>query len=170
MFLTTWPLPEFTVYGNFLLWIILPVLLISIAITIYWHYRGKARMTNEEFDELTSSMYSENPVIVSRGAHVFFDHSKLIKDYEDKLHYEHARFAALKHDFRRLEQKYTNALGKTSIPPNPAELSPEIFEDFYHAEKMAILDRLAELERVYMSRVEGNSYQAMPLQAAGNNQ
>jgi DNA repair exonuclease SbcCD ATPase subunit len=101
-----------TEFGRFLQiasWIILPVLILSVLITVWYHRKRKNRIQEDDaraidFLLAPAGIPVEDP---GPGAYVLFDHSNLIRQYQEKLSYNHARYAALQQDFKKLELKYS---------------------------------------------------------------
>ena len=111
MLLAIGPSFEFVRFLQVLGWIILPVALLALIITIVLHYRKK-RSGNilAENDEEKLILASPEQLGYTRGdgEYVFFDHSALISEYKKRLSYNHARYTALRHDFDRLQVRYTD--------------------------------------------------------------
>ncbi len=165
MMLAAGPLIEFAKFLQIVSWIILPVLLTAVLITVFIHYRRKKKREKEDFDpdeDLLLSYADNESDSNATGAYVLFDHSGLIRQYQNKLSYNQARYTALKHDFEKLERKYSNAL-ETGIPlinikNNDMENNTEQLQivvdkvrEEYTAEKKELLARLEQLDRSYKS-------------------
>ncbi len=108
MLLAIGPLSPLTNFLQIICWIILPVLLLTIAVTVIHHYVRKKQNAAEALEEdelniLTSPDNKTDP------AYLYFDHSGILRQYQDKLSYSHARYAALKKDFEKLDQQYRDA-------------------------------------------------------------
>jgi chromosome segregation ATPase len=162
MLLATGLLMEFAKFLQIISWIMLPVLLAIIAITIFFHYRRKRRKDiggQHPLEDILSSPTDDHDT--SRpGAYVLFDHSGLIRQYKNKLSYNHAKYTALKHDFEKLERKYRAIAdgGKprfVNLKNNDMENTPEQLmnkmADEYAAEKKELLTRIEQLDRSYKS-------------------
>ena len=109
MFLVAGPSPEFLKFIQILAWIIAPIFLIAIVVTIYMHYRKrkkKDQLTGAEEDELLEASPEQVGYTKGDGEYVLFDHSPLIQEYKDRLTYHHARNAALQQDMDKLSAKY----------------------------------------------------------------
>ncbi len=110
MLLTSGPSFEFIKFIQVFCWIVLPVLLLAVLVTIFFHYRKKrsAVFTDENIDEkLTTASPEQMGFTRGDGEYVLFDHSVLIGKYKNRLSYNHARYMALRRDFEKLE--ITNA-------------------------------------------------------------
>lgn len=161
MLLATGLLMEFAKFLKIISWIMLPVLLAIIAITIFFHYRRKRKQDDNgqhKLDDVLSLAAGEHTS--KPGAYVLFDHSGLIRQYKNKLSYNHAKYTALKHDFDKLERKYRAMVdaGKSrfvNLKNNDMENTPEQLmnkmADEYAAEKKELLARLEQLDRSYKS-------------------
>ncbi len=113
MLLSIVPLPEFAQFLIIILWITIPLLLLSLSLTALAHYqRKKKKKKEEESKERGWALTSPEEFLQNQpaGAQIFFDHTGLIQEYQDKLSYNHARYAALKQDFEKLELKYTSTI------------------------------------------------------------
>lgn len=152
---------EFAKFLQIISWIMLPVLLGIILVTIFLHYRRKKKTHESGQNMLDDILLSpgENDT-AKTGAYVLFDHSGLIRQYRNKLSYNYAKYTALKHDFEKLERKY-HALADTgksrlvNLKNNDMENTPEQLmnkmADEYAAEKKELLTRLEQLDRSYKS-------------------
>ena len=105
MLLAVGPLAPWTDFLQMICWIVLPVLILTIACTSAFHYFRKKNnaekaLADDEILNLTSFNNKEKP------AYFYFDHSGVLNKYKDKLTYSHARYAALRKDFEQLEKKY----------------------------------------------------------------
>jgi chromosome segregation ATPase len=111
MLLAIRPSFEFVKFLQVLGWIILPVSLLALVLTVILHYRKKRRGTvhseNEE-EKLIRSSPELLGYTKGDGEYVFFDHSSLIGEYKSRLSYNHARYTALRHDFDKLHSKYSD--------------------------------------------------------------
>ena len=92
-------------------WIILPVLILAIGITLFLHYR-KRRKAHAQIDpdDAENNFILASPErfnhSVKDGEYVYFDHSALIREYKMRMFYNHARYTALRKDYAKLEDKY----------------------------------------------------------------
>lgn len=155
---------EFAHFLQIISFIIIPVLVIVIAITIIMHYRRKKRKAKaEEADDNEELLSSDDPLEAPNGAYLLFDHSGLIRQYRNKLSYNHARYAALRQDFEKLELKYAAALQPSNTSFNqtkhaementPAQWNATIqkMAEEHAEEKKELLNRLEQLDRSYKS-------------------
>lgn len=157
---------EFAHFLQIISFIIIPVLVIVIAITIIMHYRRKKRKAKaEETDSAEEVLPGDNPLDIPNGkpAYLLFDHSGLIRQYRNKLSYNHARYAALRQDFEKLELKYAAALQPSNTSFNhtkqeementPAQWNATIqkMAEEHGEEKKELLNRLEQLDRSYKS-------------------
>jgi chromosome segregation ATPase len=156
-------------------WIIIPLLAAAIGLTIFFHYRKKKR--NLAKDE---SADTELPLVPmesvshkkSDGEYIYFDHSGVIREYKERLTYNHARFAALQQDFANLEGRFTSLARFTAqsylkhkkenmknfLEQLPPSLQDEItkLEADHQAEKSELTAQLEQLGRSYQSLQDEN--------------
>jgi len=156
-------------------WIILPLLVAAIGLTIFFHYRKKKRNLEKE-----ESADTEFPIVPMEsvthkkrdGEYIYFDHSGVVREYKDRLTYNHARFAALQQDFSNLEGRFTSLARFTTqsylkhkqenmknfLEQLPPSLQEEIIRlDADHiAEKNELTAQLEQLGRSYQSLQEEN--------------
>jgi chromosome segregation ATPase len=157
---------EFAHFLQIISFIIIPVLVIVIAITIIMHYRRKKRKAKAEDAEDNDEVLSvDDPLDIPNGkpAYLLFDHSGLLRQYRNKLSYNHARYAALRQDFEKLELKYAAALQPSNTSFNhtkpeementPAQWNATIqkMAEEHADEKKELLNRLEQLDRSYKS-------------------
>lgn len=111
MLLTAEPSFEFVRFMQILVWIILPLMLSAVMLTVFFHYRKKKKQT------LTQQEAEDNFVLAapeqfshhkSDGEFVFFDHSGLIREYKSRMFYNHARYTALQKDYAVLQSKFSS--------------------------------------------------------------
>lgn len=170
MLLATGSAFDFVKFIQILCWIILPVLLLAVLLTVFLHYRKK-KLEKAEVENEDEEFMHASPELLGYtkgdGEYVFFDHSSLISEYKKRLSYNHARYTALHHDFEKLETKYamlasyatTMLINKKnsnmenfqdSMPQNmEAEIS-KMTED-YTAEKKELLIRLEQMKNSYQN-------------------
>jgi chromosome segregation ATPase len=93
------------VFLQVLCWIILPALALVSFFTILHHYARKRKNAANalEGDEIAHLAQQGSK---GKGAYLLFDHTGLVREYKRKLSYSHARYAALKKDFDKLEKQY----------------------------------------------------------------
>src|SRR5688572_15719174 len=89
---------ELIKFIQILSWIIMPVLLLCVAVTVFLHYRRKKQ--NEAGinpDDNENSFILASPErfnhSIQDGEYVYFDHSALIREYKNRMFYNHARYA-----------------------------------------------------------------------------
>lgn len=104
------------VFLQVLCWIILPALALVTFFTILHHYARKRKNAANavEGDEIAHLAQQGSK---GKGAYLLFDHTGLVRDYKRKLSYSHARYAALKKDFDKLEKQYRQ--GHSDRPVHP---------------------------------------------------
>jgi chromosome segregation ATPase len=161
MLLTVGPFLEFAQFLQIMSWIILPVFALAVTVTIFIHYRRKKRNNGDDQPEDIFSSMNE-PAAIKRDTYMLFDHSGLIRQYRNKLSYNHARYTALKHDYEKLELKYAAINAGTGrfihLKKNHMENTQgqsqqtidKITEDFA-TEKNQLINRLDQLNRSYKS-------------------
>ena len=108
MLLAIGPFTSLTDFLQLVCWIVLPILILTALITVIYHYFRKKRnssqsLADDEIAKLTS------PQNASKPAYLLFDHTGIIRQYQHKLSYSHARYTALRKDFEQLERKYNNS-------------------------------------------------------------
>ena len=166
MLLAIGPSFEFVKFLQVLGWIILPVSLVAVIITIILHYRKKrSGIIHSENEE--EKLISASPELLGYtkgdGEYVFFDHSSLIGEYKSRLSYNHARYTALRHDFNKLQIKYADLASytatkfvhhKTKNMENTYDQMPQPLQDemaklaaSYKVEKQELLSRLEHLNQ-----------------------
>ena len=165
MHLMAGPAPDILRFIQVLSWIIMPVLLTTVGLTMLVHYRKKKRETNEGSDlegKLVESVSSLVGYTNGNGEYIVFDNSVLIQQYKNSLSYNRARYTALQHDYAKMETKYA-ALAlyarnlfvkpKKEIMEHSHEMPREVQADInrvakdHAAEKNELQDKLAQLER-----------------------
>jgi chromosome segregation ATPase len=114
MLLTAGFLFEFSRFIQIISWIVLPIAGIAASITVFLHYRKKNKLTTTAVDDANETLMSINPgstgYKINDADYIYFDHSALVSEYEKRLAYNHARYAALRQDFISLEGKYSAIL------------------------------------------------------------
>jgi chromosome segregation ATPase len=170
MLLATGSAFDFVKFIQILCWIILPVLLLAVLLTVFLHYRKKKFEKAEAENEDEEFMHASPELLgytKGDGEYVFFDHSSLISEYKKRLSYNHARYTALHHDFEKLETKYamlasyatTMLINKKNInmenvqdsmPQNMETEINKMTED-YTAEKKELLTRLEQMKNSYQN-------------------
>ena len=175
MLLSIGPSFEFVKFIQVICWIIVPVSLLAIILTIFFHYRKKRSVITsaDNIDErLTLASPEQLGYTKGDGEYVFFDHSALIGEYKNRLSYNHARYTALRYDFEKLESKYTGLAGyaatklinnKTTYMENPYEQMPTAMQEEIRklsaaakAEKEKLQARLERISQSYKSLEDEN--------------
>jgi len=170
MFLATGSAFDFVKFIQILCWIILPVLLLAVLLTVFLHYRKK-KIEKTEAENGDEELMHASPELLGYtkgdGEYVFFDHSSLISEYKKRLSYNHARYTALHHDFEKLETKYAMlASYATTVLINQKNINMENLHDSmpqnmeteinkmtenYAAEKKELLSRLEQMKNSYQN-------------------
>ena len=177
MLLVAGPNPDFFRFLQVLCWIILPVLISAVLVTMFLHYRKRKKEIAGEAGEMEDKVMLAFPGQVGytsgNGEYVLFDHSDLMRQYRNKLSYNLARYTALQHDFTVIETKYT-ALAKFAQThfithkkrpmenlneQLPKQLQADInkLTESDATEKKALLDKLGQLEKSYRRLEQENS-------------
>jgi hypothetical protein len=108
MLLAAGPLASLTDLLQIICWIVLPVLFLTFIGTITHHFFRKKKNASQGLDtDAMLNLTSHNNS--NKAAYLYFDHSGVIKKYQQQLTYSHARYAALRNDFEQLEKKLTRA-------------------------------------------------------------
>ena len=169
MLLVAGPNPDFFRFIQVVCWIILPVLVSAVLITIFLHYRKKkkeiAGQEKEAEDKLMLAFPWQVGYTNGNGEYVLFDHSDLMRQYRNKLSYNHARYTALQHDFTAVTRKYTALIKyaqthfithKKRPMENLHEQLPQQLQADVNklaeenvVEKEALLAKLGQLEKTY---------------------
>lgn len=186
MLLVAGPASEYVKFIQILCWIILPVLFITVGVTVYMHYRKKKRETDDSDTE--NAFMQANPELVGYtngdGQYVLFDCSGIIKEYKNKLTYNHARFTALQQDYTAVKSRYT-ALAmyaqtrfktKKEVMKNeqeklPAHLQAEInkLTTEHENERKELMSSMDQLNQSYRKLEEENkSLQAQIVMQSGS--
>lgn len=157
-----------------LCWIVLPLLLSAIGVTIYLHYRKKKMEVS--LPVRPGELILPSPERVSHrkenGEYIYFDHSGIIREYKDRLSYNHARYAALQQDFSVLETKYSSlalyathsllTIKQTDMKNLVEQLPPHLQEEVnklaatHQTEKEELMARLEQLGKSYESLEQEN--------------
>lgn len=173
MFLATGASFDFMQFLQIISWILIPVLFLAIALTIFFHYRRK-KLDEPVIDPIQKLMLG-SPELVGYtkgdGEFVCFDHSPLISEYKSQLTLSHARFTALHHDFEKLESRYRSMAGYAvahfknknerlmkSQEKLPRQLQEEIDQlgAQHKSEKEEMLAKLEQLNQAFRSLEEEN--------------
>ncbi len=174
MFLATGSSFDFMQFLQILCWILVPALLLAVMATIFFHYRKRQAARKEE--ESGEALVMGSPEIVGYtkgdGEYICFDHSPLISEYKNRLTFTHARFAALRHDFEKLEIRYaaladyTAARFKAKNLPDMESLNEQLPRPIkkevdkilaqYRSEKDELHANLAQLNQSFKSLEEEN--------------
>jgi chromosome segregation ATPase len=97
---------EFAKIMEVITWIVLPLLVFSFLTTILLHYGRKWRNNREEENipnDIGNAIPESFCYKTGDGTLVYLDHTGLLRDLRNKVSYHHARFAALKQDYKKLE-------------------------------------------------------------------
>lgn len=147
---------EFGQFMRIVLWIFLPVFVVSFFLTSLYHYRRRKKklaFSSDPDDTVLSAAESS-------GDYILFDHTGLVRQYKNKLSYNQAKYAALKHDFEQLELKYSFEKNNSSLHQkniNMENSSEEMMETItkmrsaFEAERNELHARLEQLDRSYKS-------------------
>lgn len=117
MLLATGPAFEFGKFIQVFCWIVLPVSLLAIILTVFFHYWKKRTGNNKnlvEEEEFLNASPEQVGYTRGDGEYVSFDHSALISEYKRRLACNHAKYAALRQDFEKLELKYADLFAISS--------------------------------------------------------
>lgn len=181
---------ELIKFIQILSWIITPVLLLPVAVTIFLHYRKKKKNNagiNPE--DIENSLILASPErfnhSIKDGEYVYFDHSGLIREYKNRMFYNHARYAALSKDYAVLEAKYSS-LSNGAMKPfkkhkrknmknHTEQISPvagDIQAGDYSTERKELADKLEQLSKAYHRLEEENKFlqEQVSLHTAGDDE
>lgn len=183
MLLAAGAVSEIISFIQVLCWIILPVLALAILLTVFLHYRKKRK---NEAEALPAEELLPVPATLLQGKkaadYILFDHSGLVDQYHNRLCQSQAKYTALRHDFSRLETKYTAlALYASNHTYNPKEeemensalqLNPAIQEEIdwlikkHKAEKQEWKEKNDQLAHSYRSLEQENNLLQAKLELA----
>jgi chromosome segregation ATPase len=168
MWLAAGPSLELIKFAQILAWIILPVLLLSIAITTFLHYRKRKKNKNAIVDpeDIENNFILASPELfnhsIKDGEYVYFDHSGLIREYKNRMFYNHARYVALRKDYAALEAKYLKKSKQDYMKNhNNVQLSPTdntILAGDYVSDTKELSDKLEQLNRAYQRLEQENRF------------
>lgn len=94
---------EFGQFLRIVLWLFLPIFVVSFFLTSWYHYRRRKKK------QIVDTPSSLPPDQLHPGDYILFDHTDLLRQYRNKLSFSEAKYAALKRDFERME-KQLNAI------------------------------------------------------------
>jgi len=140
MLLAAEPSFDFLRFIQIVTWIILPVFLSALMLTIFFHYRKKKK-TRPLYDDAENQFVLATPEQFSHtktdGEYIFFDHSGLIREYKSRMFYNHARYRALRNDYAALEARYASlSSDQTTLLPN----NKNIYMKNHNDEMLAVDD------------------------------
>ena len=108
------------------------------------------------------------------GEYVLFDHSNLIREYKDRLSFNHARYTELQKDFDIMEEKYAtlatfaqtlfitnkkeNMENMKNPMPNELKADIEKLAEDHAAEKNELLTKTEQLERLCNRLEQDNKF------------
>jgi chromosome segregation ATPase len=91
---------------------------LAVVLTVFLHHR-KRKLENTAMSEGGEKLLLATPELVGYtkgdGEYICFDHSPLISQYKQRLSYNHARYAALRHDFEKLEHRFSDLVSYASV-------------------------------------------------------
>lgn len=154
MILASGILLEFAQFLRIISWITFPVLFLAVVITVIIHYYKKKKGKGLE------------TIPAEEGVHLLFDHTGLVRQYHSELSYNHARYAALKQDFEKLELKYAALNNKNNNhmenTVNNLQSGIDMLSETHAIEKMeleACINQLKEENEVLKTQVQLNGEQ-----------
>ena len=152
---------EFSQFLQIMLWIIVPIVVISVATTIIVHYRKKKRIKSLTEEEIQLDVKNSAESFCYKtldGKLIYLDHTGLLKELRKKLSCSNAKFAALQHDFKKLKLMLTENgtslntelnINKKNSMENLENSNNHLLYD--SIEKETLADQLTELKRSYTS-------------------
>lgn len=99
MLLATGTWIEFGQFLRIVLWLFLPIFVVSFFLTSWYHYKKRKQK------ELGDGPSSLPPDKLHSGDYILFDHTDLLRQYRNKLSFSEAKYAALKRDFEQMEKQ-----------------------------------------------------------------
>jgi chromosome segregation ATPase len=176
---------EFMRFMQILVWIILPLFLTAVTLTVFLHYRKKKRqrLTQQEAEDnfvlAAPEQFSHHK---SDGEYVFFDHSGLIREYKSRMFYNHARYTALRKDYALLQSKFSSLTGTVPLLNHKNEnhymknqqeqvvSNDEQLPADQLIQQKELADKLQQLNKAYQRLEEENRFlqEQISLQTAGD--
>lgn len=182
MILAAEPSFDFIRFIQILTWIILPVFLSAMMLTIFLHYRRKKKArplyddAENEFVLAAPEQFSHNK---ADGEYIIFDHSGLIREYKSRMFYNHARYRALRNDYAALEARFASTSSdQSTLFPNKKKIYMKNHNNDVLAvndnaiELKELSDKLEQLNRSYQRLEEENRFlqEQISLETAGDNE
>jgi chromosome segregation ATPase len=181
MILAAEPSFDFLRFIQIVTWIILPVFISAVMLTLFFHYRKKKK-TRTLYDDAENEFVLATPEQFSHskaeGEYIIFDHSGLIREYKSRMFYNHARYRALRNDYAALEARYASLSDDQPILlPNKKKIymknhNDEMLADDNAIEKKELSDKLEQLTRSYQRLEEENRFlqEQISLETAGDDE
>jgi len=182
MILAAEPSFDFLRFIQILTWIILPVFVSAMMLTIFFHYRKKKK-TRALYDDAENEFVLAAPEQFSHskadGEYILFDHSGLIREYKSRMFFNHARYRALRNDYAALEARYASlSPDQPTLLPNKKKIYMKNHNDEMLAvddnaiEKKELSDKLEQLTRSYQRLEEENRFlqEQISLETAGDDE
>jgi len=182
MILAAEPSFDFLRFIQIVTWIIVPVFLSAMMLTIFFHYRKKKKTRTlydegeNEFVLATPEQFSHNK---ADGEYIFFDHSGLIREYKSRMFFNQARYRALRNDYAALEARYASLSNdQPTLLSNKKKIYMKNHNDDMLAgddnaiEKKELSDKLEQLNRSYQRLEEENRFlqEQISLETAGEDE
>jgi chromosome segregation ATPase len=181
MILAAEPSFDFLRFIQIVTWIILPVFISAVMLTLFFHYRKKKK-TRTLYDDAENEFVLATPEQFSHskaeGEYIIFDHSGLIREYKSRMFYNHARYRALRNDYAALEARYASLSDDQPILlPNKKKIymknhNDEMLADDNAIEKKELSDKLEQITRSYQRLEEENRFlqEQISLETAGDDE
>lgn len=125
MYLIAGMVNNYSQFMQTILWIgfVFAVILISVTSVLHYKRKKKISLENDADGEIFDTDYlalSPEQIVYRPGMpkNIILDHTKLIKDVKNRLGYNTARYAALKHDYGVLQRKYFSLLNQNGQAVN----------------------------------------------------
>jgi len=104
---------EFGQFLQIVLWIALPMAVLSVLITTYLHYRKRRKLTDpvQEITETRSAMVEEGENLVREGENAYKGLLWMKTRYEQDREQAEKKYAALQQELRHSEDRYSELQG-----------------------------------------------------------
>ena len=129
MYLLELSLYEFRQFIQIVLWISVPLVIVSVSVTTFLHYRRKKKKAQDALPGTEYELTKLNPVqplpsISSKAS----ENDTLIKQYEQQLRQSRDKYHTLERSFRRLQENYSSILSGAKDEANNTEELQDLTE------------------------------------------
>ncbi len=111
MYLLELSLYEFRQFLQIVLWISVPLVIVSVSVTTFLHYRRKKKKAQDALPDNEYELTQLNPVQpLPSMSNKAGENEELIKQYEQQLRQGRDKYHTLERSFRRLQENYSSVL------------------------------------------------------------